>query len=52
VIDDNYFSPPRQLQFPTDLFHCSDSFLDRFTSEIQSWRQLRSVIRYLLARHF
>ena len=34
VIDDNYISPPRQLQFPTRLFHCSAPFLDRFPSEI------------------
>jgi hypothetical protein len=39
VIDDNYISPQRQLQFPTDLFHCSDSFLDPFRSEIRPWRQ-------------
>ena len=36
VIDDNYISPPRQLQFPTRLFHCSRSFLDQFPSEIRS----------------
>jgi hypothetical protein len=34
VIDDNYISRPRQLQFPTSVFHCSVSFLDESRREI------------------
>jgi|SRR5579864_1315453 len=33
LIDDNYFSPPRQLKIPTRLFHCSDSFLGHSRSQ-------------------
>jgi phosphocarrier protein HPr len=34
LIDDNYISPPRQLQIPTSMFNCSDSFLDQSCREI------------------
>jgi hypothetical protein len=34
LIDDNYLSPRRQLQFPTGVFHCSDSFLDQLSRGI------------------
>ncbi len=34
LIDDNYISPPRQLQFPTSVFHCPGSFLDQSCREI------------------
>ena len=27
LIDDNCYSPPRQLLFPTGMFHCSASFV-------------------------
>jgi hypothetical protein len=34
LIDDNYTSPLRQLQIPTGVFHCSDSFPEQSCREI------------------